>query len=656
MAKKKITIELPDGQKKVITLDVSEGTSDQELQQYVSGLDLSQFDSKPKELDPIAQQVLGMSNTQKAFAPITEPMLEGATGFVNTAVGGLRGAYNQLTGSTPNEVNESISKGTGLPTYEAQTEGGQAVSEATGWLAEKGIDVGNTALGSLMFLSKLAHGNGIEDAKNTFSDVQDDGFSEYLGDSMLEAGYSPEVAATVKALPMTVLTAIGFKPMGNASRGSYNAKQADKTIRLATGDIGDDTAKWMMTDPKRWNSEGDPMSVTAKEITQSSDWRNPTTVKSNRPFELEDGTVRAKDPKAISLIRHGFDEGLIPSMRESSRKTLQTMKLMAEDAKLMMGNAREKIMISPLDRVGESLANRFDDITKINKQAGMDVRKASLDLKGKQLTDAEFDSLYTPFKERLEGMGVRVIDTFKRGEKPKFRVEFDEDSMFMSPFLSKARGSLKKLVETLYMGGKKPDAFRLHQLKKTLDEAINWGSGVDADMAGSVLQLVRDTRTDINGVLRSKSSAYAKANDNFSETIGFIEDIGMSMKNIKSLSDPRVAQKIGLQLRKLSSNYAAKNDILNLIAEAERLTKKHNIGYDDDLITLSMFGSKLGKRFALDGDNTFKALTTQAEIDALSQANLVSKSIEGARNKIFNDDRAFEKLFDYIKDLEARKN
>ncbi len=399
------------------------------------------------------------------------------------------------------------------------------------------------------------------------------------------------------------------------------------TDKLMSGSTDIDTAGWILKDKK-----GNPIHI------------------DEQPLKLPKGVKGVKDPTGIAVIGQGFDKGLIPVIRESSFGSTNQMRRMTKIAENMTKNLKVKTMQSPLDVVGESLFKRFEAIHKINKKSGREVRKAANDLKGVALTDAELQGMYGNFKSRLEDIGAVIDDT------NGFKVSYAEGSPMTSSYLGKARSSIEKLVSTLAMDKKRPDAFRLHQLKKTLDEVINWDKKkADPEVAGEVESLVKATRGDINELLRSKSDNYRKANIKASETFGFIDSGRKILKETVDMNDPRLIEKIGLQMRKLNSNYASKNNILNLIDDADTLSKKYGANFDDNIVDLAIFGSNLGKRFRLDGDNTFKALTTQAELDAFTVSGNVRKGYEAIKSVWKNDEIAFKTLNKYLNEQRQAK-
>lgn len=408
---------------------------------------------------------------------------------------------------------------------------------------------------------------------------------------------------------------------------------------LAKGSVDHSTAPYMLADKKSGQVD---FGGQTKEIAISE-----------RPFRLEDMS-KVKNPAYKPLIKQGFNEGMIPVVREASLSTNEIMSKMVGTAKKMMSNDMDKMMSSPLDHVGEALFKRFENANKQNKQARIEVRKAALGLKGTMIDSNDLAQVTDSIFSHIEDLGA-VVDTSKG-----VKIIYPKGSAIASPMLKKVRASIDEFVDTLKfdedtasLGG--VDGFRLHQLKKTLDEAINFDDKASPKIAGSVERMVKDARAAINQVLRGKSEDYVKANDKAFDTFSLMDDMNKILRETQDLSDPRINQKMGLQMRKLNSNYASKNNILNLIKRAETVTRKYGANYNDDILALASFGASLGRRFRLDGDNTFKALTAQAQVDSVTQM-AIKKGWEGISKRRVNDNKAFDEINRYLNDLiEAKK-
>ena len=527
-------------------------------------------------------------------------------------------------------------------------------------LADKAIGVGETALsvgtaatgGTFGYISGVLNQLAQEVAGGNFGSMEAaDRIQKAATDMASQNTYSPrsdkgQEYTGVVGQAAEMLTPIApqlaefqmLKP--KLPRVKAPTKNELMTRKLMDGSTDTDTAKFMLQ-----NKDGTQMAPSTLE-----QWRDPNIAKSQRPFALLENAQSVKSPAGNSLISHGFDKALIPVMREASPKSVSRFRQMTKTAEGMTKNLKAKTLTSPLDHVGEALFERFDFFHKKNKVAGRAVRKAASDLKGIQLSDDELGIMSDNFKGRLEELGATIND------KGGFGVSYAEGSPMTSPFLKKARSSIDKLVTTLSMDKKRPDAFRLHQLKKTLDEVVNWDKRkADPSVVGQVEALVKATRADINELLRDKSPAYKEANLTAHKTFDMMDEMRKILKETNDLNDPRIVEKIGLQMRKLNSNYGSKNSILNLIQESDRLAKELGGVFKDDIVDLAIYGSQLGKRFKLDGDNTFKALTTQAELDAFTKGGMIRKGYEGAKGVWKNDEKAFEAAYKYLDELEANK-
>ena len=414
-----------------------------------------------------------------------------------------------------------------------------------------------------------------------------------------------------------------------------NAKQVMTQDMIDGGIPGakNSTAKYKLVDPD------------GNMVAPDFDWRNPKTAKSQRPFELSN-LKRAKDPNAVALMDQGFDKGMIPPIRNASKIDILQMKKQAAVAEKMMNNDIFKMTESPLDVVGESLRHRFEFLLKERRVTGNKVGEAVKSLRGKPV---DFSPAIDNFNAALESMGVKV------NTKGSYSLNYD-DSIITGTLLRGSRRAINDVVNQMKSAKGTPDAWRVHNLKKALDEVLEWGSKKGKDgFAGKTEGIIQSLRRDLDGVLDGNFPQYDKANTEFATIANGLEKFNDILGKKIDFNDISATKQLGQQLRKLGSNYGSKYPIFDAVNVIDDVANQFNGKFKDDLIVQVMFGNKLNKRFKLDGDNTFKALTTQAELDAFTKGGMIRKGYEGVRGMYRNDAEALKALNKYLDELNKVK-
>ena len=516
-----------------------------------------------------------------------------------------------------------------------QTEGGEWLKNAVAFLGEKGIEVTNRALSGLIGLSALATNQGIENANKQMKSVQDDGFLEYLGNSLLEAGAPPAVAAIAKGLPPAALMALGIK-----SRVSYKPSVSNTSKSLA-----------IHSKPK---TESNPYAFQSKKKNLiANQIHNKVASAETARFKLDttnpDPTMRGviKDKTAINAIKQGFSESQIASIKMSTPadvpKLLKMLKIKAAGLK----NDEYRIHHRAEGVVGESLMDRFKVIKAAKRKAGKGIKAQSIKLKGKYV---DFRPAVDKFIQALEDdLGVKV------NTQGKVTVDFSNSAI---------RGvkSATRLVEDTLkrMAGKRtPDAHEVHLLKQHLSTKVKYAKFGKEGLDGMTEFIIKDLRRDINKILGENFPEYGKVNKIYSESKSVIQDLQrLAGRNI-NLSDDLAVETAGTMTRKIMSNYTGtKEQVKILIRDMDNLAKKNGYKLNDDIHRQVLFADALEDVFGSSGTTTFQNQITRGVKQATSPINsaaLVEKVAGGIAKKIeegkYNQQQAIEAMRELLNEI-----
>lgn len=364
------------------------------------------------------------------------------------------------------------------------------------------------------------------------------------------------------------------------------------------------------------------------------------------------------DVEASETIRQGWTPGVIATVKASTpidqKKMTQMLNIWQEGQK----SERFRALNRPSDIVGASLLSRVQFLEKQNKEAGQKIaRVANEELRG---TPVDFAPAIESFENALSKIGVGI--EFKNGVAvPNLRgsdVQGDKASQRV----------LKVVLERLTdrEPGEMPDAYDVHRLKQYLDTQVSWDQKQKEPLAGKTERIVKDLRTELNNILRSKSQEYAEANTRFSDTVGALNDLQDAVGKRIDFGSKSAEQAFGTALRKVLSNYNTRTLIIDAIDKADQIASQYGMKINDDIINQLIFVNEIDRMFGAVAPGTFKgqieqALKTGLDIARSSAAEkamqLAMSAAEKARG--INEEnaiKAIKQLLERAKKEKVQKN
>ena len=131
------------------------------------------------------------------------------------------------------------------------------------------------------------------------------------------------------------------------------------------------------------------------------------------------GAKVSADKFARNAINQGFDEGVVASIKASSKADKSLMKKMLSIMKKGKSDAEFGSFNRPSDIVGNTLLDRIKSIRDANKKAGIEIGKEAKKLAGK---DIDISNAVNAFSSKLDDLGVRLVPNNKGGLKPDFEI------------------------------------------------------------------------------------------------------------------------------------------------------------------------------------------------------------------------------------------
>lgn len=305
------------------------------------------------------------------------------------------------------------------------------------------------------------------------------------------------------------------------------------------------------------------------------------------------------DPLFRQLKTQGIDDGTIAAIKGASKADKTALGKMLD----IIGKGFKNKLFSkknrPSDIVGNSLVERVKAVRNINKQAGKDVNKAAINLKGQQV---DLTDVSTQLNDDLAGFGI-VPD----GKKLDF-----SGSIFDSESLK----GLKKPLQDLWADFQKiqanPDGLKVHRFKKLIDNLVDFGKSSDKPLTRDIENIAKRLRGNVNESLRGLSNEYRVANDRFSETIRALDDFQSAAGSKIDLTSPNADKSLGVLSRRLLSNVQSRVALMDSITQLESTAKKLGARIDDDIFTQVMFVDELESAFGNFAPTSLQGVTEKA--------------------------------------------
>jgi hypothetical protein len=179
-----------------------------------------------------------------------------------------------------------------------------------------------------------------------------------------------------------------------------------------------------------------------------------------------------------------------------------------------------------------------------------------------------------------------------------------------------------------------PDAKKAHELKKFLDEQIDF-SKTPEGVKGKTLNIIKDLRRDINESLKSSFDDYRDANEVFSDTRGAMDEMQDAVGSKLDFSKKRAAEESGTRLRSILSLNQSRDRLLRGINALEESATKHGAEFDDNILKQVMFVEELEQAFPeIIPKTSLKGRLKQA---AELTAKAAKGDLSGAAKKVGDD-------------------
>ena len=537
-----------------------------------------------------------LNSAMDSNAGIIEPVRAIASSMGREVVGGIAGLAQSLNPFTEEGAGAAMVKDFRKGAFKPETPEGKENLKLFGELVQKGVDVVNYPISGLFGLSELISGEGLDQAVDTIKNVQDKGLGKTLGERSFEETGSPIQATIGEMFPEFAMSLTAARPAAKAADVAFEgAKTGVAKVSKEIPGLAKSATKVTLSPFTKQSKAKQRLAelLDMDDIPDKAvgyDVIIPKTKKNKTSFEqFKSDVLRMDEPKVVKNVfeqeamRQGFDKGVLGSIKNASKGTKDRMLEMVDIAEKISGRRELAQSMRSSNVLGDAMIERITRVLEVNKESGRSVGAAATELKGKLV---DFDPVIENFTGSLNDLGITLAQNKNGKIVPNF-----EGSDIQG--FSGLEGSIKRVVSRL-RDAKEVDAYSLHKIKQYIDEGISYGKS-QKGLGGKTEGALRSLRSDISTLLNDNFDDYAKANKDYSETITAIDAI----KSVSPRFDPRNLSKgyLGTQARKLTGNWANKDDMLDAINVVDQLAVKHGGIYTDNILSLNMLVDELNSVF-----------------------------------------------------------
>jgi hypothetical protein len=442
-------------------------------------------------------------------------------------------------------------------------------------------------------------------------------------------GLLPSVPSTVKAVTKQVAKAIAPKGAGIRDQIEPTFTESVQSIKATTGE--------KVADILALPSSQEKIARTIKETPDSID-----TVK----FRLS-GTQVVPDNQASEALKQGWKDGTVASIKAATDKDRTAMTKMLNLFKIGEKSERMRAMNRPADILGDTVQSRIDFLAKANETSGKAIdRIAKTRLRGQPV---DFDPAVNTFLDDLGSIGVKV--EMDQGGLAKVnlqgsRIEGDTGAERLLNIV------LKRLSKT-----DAPDALGVHDAKRFIDTQVNYGKKNLANpLTAEAEKIVKNLRRNLNESLGEKFPVYRAANEKYADTITALDDLQKAAGTQIDFDSPNANKALGTAMRKLTSNYGTRANLIDSLDQANQITAKYGMKLEDDVVNQLIFVNELDRMFGAVADTSLKGQVGQAMQTGLdiARGNVASRALDLLAEKAenlrgINKDNAIKAMEEILK-------
>lgn len=283
------------------------------------------------------------------------------------------------------------------------------------------------------------------------------------------------------------------------------------------------------------------------------------------------------DPVGQRAVDTGIDKGDVALIKSMNAKTKE---IAAQMRDLRLKSIEDNgVFARPEDAMGKQL---LDPLRKLDELKNASISK--LDDIAEGMKGQDFD--YKPAVEQLKSDLIRKGVTFSDEGIPNF-----DNSAYDG--VTSAQNLIKKIVAKV--DGTHLDGYNGHLTKKLIDNLVDYGKTSDGAL-GDAEGIVKGFRHNLDTALDNTPafSDYNKVNTDFSTIKNAIDSVGDRLGGDFKLNDGVYSDiKAGALVRRVFGESGTRGDILQAIADAQKVASQYGVASDVDVLKLGRYAQTL---------------------------------------------------------------
>lgn len=211
-----------------------------------------------------------------------------------------------------------------------------------------------------------------------------------------------------------------------------------------------------------------------------------------------------------------------------------------------------------------------------------------------------------------------------------------------------SKSIIRKSIKLLSEPGT-TDASRAHDLKRQLDELIDFNKSGKQGLTESGRTFAKNLRFSINETIREVSPQYAKINDDLSMSIKSMNDFQKVLGPSIDVFDKGASSAVGQDLRGLLSNRKSRDRLNNAVNGIDDTARSLGGNFDVSVKDLTRFANTLDDRFGAVAETSLKG-EIESVVREGARATAIKKVAEKAEKlRGINDANALNALTKILK-------
>lgn len=392
-------------------------------------------------------------------------------------------------------------------------------------------------------------------------------------------GLLPTVPAVAKAATQAAAKAVAPKGAGIREQVEPTFKEAVQSIKATVGE----------------KISPENQRIIKSQLAQTPDAVELVNVRLS-------GSQVVPDNEATSAIKQGWKDGAVASIKAASEKDRSAMTKMLNIFKMGEKSEKFRAMNRPADILGDTVQARVDFLTDANKKAGTAIDNiAQTRLRGQTVN---YDPAINTFLDDLASIGVKV--------------ELDENGVAKAILQGSdiqgdraAQRTLNAVLERLSTTAA-PDAYGVHTAKRFIDTQVSYGKNVANPLTAQAERILKNLRRNLNQSLGDAFPQYRAANEKYADTITALDDLQRAAGTQIDMESPNANKALGTAMRKLTSNYGTRANLIDSIDQANQVASKYGMKLDDDIVNQLIFVNELDRMFGAAAQTSLKGQVSEA--------------------------------------------